>query len=189
MILKVHWDDRLRGKGIQKGVFENVFVAIDTTECPVASGFKAIYSGYKKKHTLKYEAAVSLYSREFVWAPVPSVRGPEADQTAFNFYKIYEHMLEDELFIGDGHYAGLCKSMVGTLDEFRIVKDYYSKVRAIVEHAFNRLKNFNCMAQPWRHDVTAHWRAYKICLHVTNIIFRIKPLHKEPHPFLFIDVL
>lgn len=182
----MHWEDRLtKGEILQGGAFENTFIAIDTTECPIASGQGALYSGYKKDHTLKYEAAVSIVEGIFVWAPVPGLLGPGADQDACRFYHIADQMKKNEKYLGDGHYVGLEKSLVRDMTEFQKVRDEYGHVRAIVEHAFSRMKNFSCMEYHWRYDVAKHYLAYKLCVHLTNIIFRTKPLHTKPHPLVF----
>ena len=72
----------------------------------------ATYSGYKKKHTLKYEIACNITNGIIVWAPVPGALGPSADQDLLMYYKIFDNMLEDEFYLGDGHYLNEPKSRI-----------------------------------------------------------------------------
>ena len=133
---------------------------------------------------MKYEGGVSLYSGEFVWAPLPGVRGASGDQTCFKNYGMATHMLDEEKFLGDTHYCGLPKSLCPTVKYYKDNKIILGKVRSIVEHAFRRVKIFQCMEVPWRHNITGHERAFKVCVHITNVIFRTHPLHKEHNPLL-----
>lgn len=85
----MHWEDRKFGVSVPN-FLQNVTVAIDTTT------FKATYSGYKKKHTLKYEVACAIDTGIIVWAPVPGFFGPYADQDLLRFYKIFNKMDPNE---------------------------------------------------------------------------------------------
>ena len=170
---------------MEGGIFENVFIAIDTTECPIGTKHNALYSGYKKKFTYKYEAAISLYSGEFVWLPEEELRGPVSDQQSFRIHNIVSHMEEEERFVGDTHYAGLPKSMSTSVKEYKKDKKLLGRVRCIVENGFGRVKKtFNCMHYPWRHNIFAHPLAFKVCVHITNMTFKYHPLRNEPHHLL-----
>lgn len=63
-------------------------MAIDTTECPVATTLAATYSGYQKDHTLKYELGAQIATGRIVWSPIPSLLGPEADQNVLEFFGV-----------------------------------------------------------------------------------------------------
>lgn len=134
---------------------------------------------------MKYEAAISLGTGLFVWCPVPGTRGPTADQTLFHKYGIAGKMDENELFLGDGHYIGLPHSFVQTLHQMKQLNEKVGHVRAIVEHAFSRLKDFNCLVAPFRHSLCMHHVVFKICIHVTNLKFKYQPLHQLPHRLLW----
>jgi len=162
-------------------LFAGVTFALDVSECPVATSLASLYSGYKKKHTLKYECGCKISTGRIVWAPVPGLLGTQADVDCFYFYQIYKQMQEGEKFVGDGHYIGLPKSLVQTPQEMTVDIGH---VRAIIEHVFHRIKEFDCLAQPWRHGVEHHWIVWKIVVNITNIKFEFDPVHKLPHPLL-----
>jgi hypothetical protein len=183
---QVQWSNRFLGFLPSTGLFNGVTMAIDTTECPVRSDISALYSGYKQEHTLKYEAACHIATGEFVWAPEMGLLGPDADQDVFQFNHITKYMLDHEMFLGDGHYVGLPHSWAHTKTQ---MTDEVGHVRAIIEHAFCRLKQFHCLVLLWRHDYAKHHMAWKICVHVTNIKMKDEPLHKHPHELLFIEEL
>lgn len=56
--------------------------------------------------SLKYELGCAIGTGIIVWAPVPGCEGPRADQDVLHCYKIYDHMLKEELYLADGHYVG-----------------------------------------------------------------------------------
>lgn len=182
---EIFWNERLENMNeLKNSFFNNVTVAIDCTECPLATQYNYFYSGYKKKKTLKYEIAVSIINAVIVWCPVPGFPGPVAYRDVFLKNKIFNEMNNEELFIGDDHYIGLPKSKIVDKNMSIIYKDkYVVHIRQIVEHAIGRIKDFS-LTSPWRHELELHYVAFKICAQLTNIKFRFQPLHKEPHPLL-----
>ena len=155
-------------------------MAIDTTECPVATTLASTYSGYKEDHTFKYELNVQITTGEIVWAPTPGLLGPDSDGDTLKFFGIEKKMMKGELYLGDGHYVGKEKSLIMYPED---MTDDVGHVRAIVEHAFARIKQNNCLHDHWRHGLQNHWMIWKICVHLTNIKFE-DALHKHPHPLL-----
>jgi len=117
-----------------------------------------------------------------VWAPVPGLMGPDADQDSYYFFKIFEEMGEDEFILGDGHYAGVFKSKLKNLSE--LTKDV-QHVRAIIEHVNGRIKNWNIMFAPFRGAIEKHHVVFKLCTHITNLQFFYEPVHKTPHHLLY----
>ncbi len=182
-MLQIKWEDRLTNCPAQ-GRFASVTTVIDTTECPIACGLTATYSGYKKYNSLKYELGVSVASGRFVWAPTPGLLGPDSDTDCFFHFKIWERFLPGEMFLGDGHYSGLPFSFVPSGSELTIEDQH---VRAIVEHAIGKLKHWHCLSVPWHHDLSLHHVAFSVCVNVTNIQFEFQPCHKHPHELLKLD--
>lgn len=180
---EIHWEHRLPPYSFvpTSGFWEGTTVVIDTTECPIASTFRATYSGYKRDHTFKYELGVQIASGEIVWAPTPGFLGPEADQNVFGENKIIDLMLPNEKFVGDGHYIGLPHSLIQTPEK---MTENVAHVRAIIEHVFGRLKEFHCLATAWRHNENFHYVAWQVCVHVTNMKLTESPIHEHPHILL-----
>jgi hypothetical protein len=53
-----------------------------------------------------------------------------------------------------------------------------SRYREIVENVNSRLKNFNCLSQRWRHDLTLHPHVFKTVASIVNIDLQFHPVHQ-----------
>jgi len=179
--MKVKLEDRFNYHIPTNGPLAGCTLIIDTSEFTLLNNNAVFYSGYKKANTLKYEGAVQISIGKFHWAPTPGQPGPTSDQVVFRLNGLAEKLENGELIIGDGKYITLPHCLEHTFEneEARI------KVRQIVENAWGRLKEkFHCMWLPWRHDVTKHHVAFKVCINLTNIIFDFNPLRKNIDNFL-----
>lgn len=155
---------------------------IDTTECPIATTLGAAYSGYKKKHTFKYELGIAIGTGKFVWAPTPGLLGPNADQDSFRYFGIATVFQPWELFLGDGHYVGLPHCFFPTIASMT-KRD--RKIRSYIEHAIGRLKKWSCLETPWRHKYEIHYVVFGVCVHITNMMLDEQPLFHLPHHSLW----
>jgi len=113
--------------------FENTTIIIDTTECKVNTSLAGFYSGYKKEYTIKYEVGIGSVNQKFVWAPIPGLPGPDADQDSYKFYKLAEQIGDNEEILGDGHYVGQNKSVIKTMKQYQIYRKEFGEVRAAVK--------------------------------------------------------
>lgn len=162
-------------------------VAIDATECPLSRPKNSLlgnilYSGYKKKHTLKYEVTVS----ELDGVPlsiVGPVAGPTADIEIFRL-KIREILKKKRwLGIADGSYQGDYKFLVvpprpykGLSSSQKKFHMKLSKRRVIVENFFARVKNFHCLCSRWRHNIFKHKWAFFVIINSISIDLEYRPL-------------
>ena len=117
-----------------------------------------------------------------MWAPIPGLLGPDADQDCYRYFKIFDQMLDDEYILGDGHYVGLPKSKITSLTQ--LTKEV-SHVRAIIEHVNERVKNWHILHCPYRHNIKSHHVVFKLCVHITNLQMKYAPVHDHPHPSLY----
>ena len=86
-----------------------------------------------KEHTIKQEVGISTVNQKFVWAPIPGLPGPDADQDSYKFYKLAEQIGDNEEILGDGHYVGQNKSVIKTMKQYQIYRKEFGEVRAAVK--------------------------------------------------------
>ncbi len=141
-----------------------------------------MYSGYKKKHTVKYEVTVS----ELNGAPL-SVVGPAAGPTSdMSLYRIkVRNILKRNGWIGlaDGTYQGDYKYLVVPPRPYRNLTakqrrfhKRLSKRRIVVENFFARLKNFRCLNIRWRHSILKHKFVFHVLVNCMSIDLEFRPL-------------
>ena len=163
-------------------------IVIDSTECVISRPVNSImanimYSGYKKKHTVKYEVAVS----ETDGTPL-SVVGPVAGPTSdMNIYRMkVRGILKEKGWLGlaDGTYQGDYKYLVVPPRPYRDLTDRQrrfhhrlSKRRVIVENFFARLKNFRCLNVRWRHSILKHKWIFHVLVNCLSIDLEYRPLY------------
>lgn len=162
-------------------------VVIDATECVLSRPSNTLlgnilYSGYKKKHTFKYEVTVS----EKDGIPL-SIIGPVAGPTAdIEIYRLrVRGILKKRKWLGlaDGTYQGDYKFLVvpprpykNLTDKQRLFHMKLSKRRVIVENFFSRVKNFQCLCSRWRHNIYKHKWAFHVIVNSISIDLEYKPL-------------
>src|SRR5688572_4121221 len=95
-------------------------------------------SGYKKDHTLKYEAACQITSGRICWSPVPALPGLTADIQLYEFYNLGGKLENGEYFLGDSHYQSIPNCLKNESEN-------YNKLQSLIKQLFERLKTFNCL--------------------------------------------
>lgn len=135
---------------------------------------KPFYSGKKKAHTLKTQAAVSLEGR--VQAVSESVPGSTSDLALLERSGVVERLGPDEAVGADKAYVGADARFPGTTfyvpvkkppggertpEETRYNRTLAS-VRIVVEHFFARLSRFGALAQVWRHRRADHSGVFRV---------------------------
>lgn len=132
------------------------------------------YSGKKKTHTLKAQAAVSLDGR--VLAVSESVPGSTSDLALLDESGVVEKMGDEEALAGDKAYTGAEKRHPnlavyvpdkkppnGELTpEEKSYNQAHSRMRIVVEHLFARMMRFGVMAQVYRHARTTHSSIFRV---------------------------
>jgi hypothetical protein len=135
---------------------------------------KPFYSGKKKTHTLKTQAAVDLSGR--VQAVSESVPGSVHDLTLLETSALAAQLAPTEALCGDKAYLG-AEQRLGGVDVYTPVKKprggeltpeqtsynrLLASVRIAVEHLFARISHFGALAQVWRHRRAGHSRVFRV---------------------------
>jgi len=160
-------------------IFEKLAInlIIDTTECSIQRNRnkdiqRIFFSGKKKKHTIKYEIGVNIINGfiHWIWGPVP---GTIHDFKIVELSGIVESLEENERILGDKAYVGndciitpLKKPQTEIEFAFNSV---INRWREKVEHTIGRLKAFNCLTVPWRHDISLHSIVFNVISQIVNI--------------------
>ena len=164
------------------------YIIVDSTEVrinrpSISWQQKAVYSGYKKHTTLKYEVAISPSGFPISWnGPFP---GPTADISIFRSSlqgKMREHGWSG---LADGTYQGEPDELVVPPRPFRHLdhlrrQEYriLSRHRVLVENFFARMKSFHCLAHTWRHPLVRHRTVFKVVLCCVSIDMHVHPLRR-----------
>ncbi len=54
-----------------------------------------------------------------------------------------------------------------------------SSVRSIVENVFARMKIFNVLTSPWRHNLNLHYDMFNCIANITNITLKYRPVIQD----------
>eukprot|EP01118_Nematostelium_gracile_P017052 TRINITY_DN7174_c0_g1_i2.p1 TRINITY_DN7174_c0_g1~~TRINITY_DN7174_c0_g1_i2.p1 ORF type:complete len:163 (-),score=20.18 TRINITY_DN7174_c0_g1_i2:166-654(-) len=91
------------------GIFAGCLSIIDGTKCKLNRPNEEIqelfYSGKKKMHTMKYEVGVSIDLGHIIWISGP-YPGKVHDSTMYKDGGIGDHLIPNELVLGDKGYRG-----------------------------------------------------------------------------------
>ena len=135
---------------------------------------KPFFSGKKKTHTLKSQAAVDLDGR--VQAVSESVPGSTSDLALLEESAVVERLEPDEAVGGDKAYVG-AETRFGGCPFYVPVKKpprgertpeetsynrALARARIVVEHLFARMSRFGALAQVWRHQRSRHSGAFRV---------------------------
>lgn len=132
------------------------------------------YSGKKKTHTLKSQAAVSLDGR--VQAVSESVPGSTSDLALLDGSGVVERMQPDEALAGDKAYVGADKRHPALTIYVPVKKPpngertpeetsynlALSRTRIVVEHLFARMMRFGALVQVYRHARSTHGTIFRV---------------------------
>ncbi len=168
----------------------NVKLVIDTTECFMPRSTdndvqRQMYSGKKKRHTLKYEVAVNRRYGFICWI-AGSFLGPTHDLTCSKTTGLLnsEHLLHpNEKVLGDKAYVGAPRFITPIKNPIQqwqhLLNQIISAERIIVEHSIGRLKSWNCLRHTWRQDVILHSVVFHTICCITNLDMLLHPVHSQ----------
>ncbi len=54
-----------------------------------------------------------------------------------------------------------------------------SQIRILIEHINEKLKIFQILCEPWRHDLDLHQVIFTVICNLINLEFQIHPAHQE----------
>jgi hypothetical protein len=75
------------------------------------------------------------------------------------------HLKKKEKVLGDGHY----QCFEHCLTSIPAISKEYNKKRFIIENAFGRLKDFNCLVLLFWHALEKHHVVWKVYVKITNM--------------------
>jgi len=195
---EIHLNGRFEPYYATEGVFRNVTLIVDATECAIDRPSKHVdrnlYSSGRNKentygrYTLKYTVACQVVSGLFCFVDGPEP-GSVPDITALRNSEL-ELMLEpDEIILGDKGYQGHWKCLtpikgkhIGPIDE--AFNETLAQVRILAECGYSRLKIFDILKVRFGCELWKHPVVFRVCCHITNINMEWSPLWSFPNPYL-----
>ena len=152
---------------------------MDATECPIQRPSdneiqRLYYSGKQKRHTIKYEVAItwtgsSDYRIVWVSRPVPgSVHDLKLARMGWMKNLLPEEkVLADKGYIGESCFVTPFKNP--TYEYQFEANQAIGRARIFVEHVMGLIKNFRAMSTRWRHERFSHGLAFKVIAELVNI--------------------
>lgn len=172
------------------------YLAVDSKLCPVQvhkfswDEQKLWYDGYHRKHGIKYEIGVHIHTGIIHWVQ-GGVFGNVADLMLLRTGGLHNFLLPGECIYCDKGYVTLhtgehrwilCpfKGRSVNLTVQQIVWNMHiNKHRVIVENALGRIWKFQCLQQPWRHQLSLHPVVFNVCAQIANIDMHERPLRAD----------
>jgi hypothetical protein len=138
-----------------------------------------MYSGKKKRFTIKYDVSVRIYDGIIVRTRGP-LPGKIHDKKFAEYYQIQNDLDPDEWALGDAGYQGMPKFIVpfkGELDDGqRESNKFLGRLRVIVERVYGEIKKFAVFQHPWRGKIPNQKLLWIIACNVANIKHRYYPI-------------
>ena len=150
---------------------------------------KPYYSGKKKTHTIKNQAAISPTGLiEHASASVPG--GSTHDVTLLHQTDLLSELAEDEAAMMDKGYDGIAADYPDKklylpfkarrnhplTEEQKAYNRFLAKYRIVVEHTMAQLNKFQILAQRFRHPLTRHSVIFRIVCSLVNRRIQLRPL-------------
>ena len=150
---------------------------------------KPYYSGKKKAHTLKNQAAISPTGLvEHASESVPG--GSTHDVTLLRQTDLLSELADDEAAMMDMGYDGIAADYPDKklylpfkarrnhplTDEQKAYNRFLAKYRIVVEHTMAQLNKFQILAQRFRHQLTKHSVIFRIVCGLVNRRIQLRPL-------------
>lgn len=140
--------------------------------------FDPKYSSHKfgGSPAFRYEIGLSLVSDHIVWVNGPFKAG-KPDLNIFREGGLKETLIMfGELAVGDGGYGDV--RVRQRHEGFHKERLRNALSRARHESMNQRIKNFGCMAQRWRHDKHDHFATFHAVVGLVQLELKYKPLMK-----------
>jgi IS5 family transposase len=149
---------------------------------------KPYYSGKKKTHTIKNQAAIAPHGR--IDAVSESVPGATHDLTLLRQTDLLSKLNDDEAAMMDKGYDGIAADYSdkklylpfkarrnhSLTEEQKAYNRFLAKYRIVVEHTMAQLNKFQILAQRFRHELTKHSRIFRIVASLVNRRIKLRPL-------------
>lgn len=149
---------------------------------------KPYYSGKKKTHTLKNQAAISPTG--LIEHASESVPGSTHDLTLLRQTDLLSELADDEAAMMDKGYDGIAADYPDKklylpfkarrnhplTEEQKAYNRFLAKYRIVVEHTMAQLNKFQILAQRFRHQLTKHSVIFRIVCGLVNRRIQLRPL-------------
>src|SRR3989304_5441373 len=149
---------------------------------------KPYYSGKKKAHTLKNQAAISPTG--LIEHASESVPGSTHDLTLLRQTDLLSELTDDEAAMMDKGYDGIATAHPDKklylpfkarrnhplTEEQKAYNRFLAKYRIVVEHTMAQLNKFQILAQRFRHQLTKHSVIFRIVCGLVNRRIQLRPL-------------
>ena len=149
---------------------------------------KPYYSGKKKAHTIKNQAAISPTGR--IEHASESVPGSTHDLTLLRQTDLISELAENEAAMMDKGYDGIATDHPDKklylpfkarrnhplTEEQKTYNRFLAKYRIVVEHTMAQLNKFQILAQRFRHQLTKHSLIFRIVCGLVNRRILLRPL-------------
>jgi len=154
---------------------------------------KPYYSGKKKTHTLKNQAAISPTG--LVEHASESIPGSTHDLTLLRQTDLLSKLADNEAAMMDKGYDGITADYPDKklylpfkarrnhplTEEQKVYNRFLAKYRIVVEHTMAQLNKFQILAQRFRHQLTRHSVIFRIVCGLVNRRILLRPLkHYSP---------
>jgi len=149
---------------------------------------KPYYSGKKKTHTLKNQAAISPTG--MIEHASKSVPGSTHDLTLLRQTDLLSELADDDAAMMDKGYDGIVADYPDKkiylpykarrnhplTEEQKAYNRFFAKYRIVVEHTMAQLNKFQILAQRFRHQLTKHSAIFRIVCGLVNRRIQLHPL-------------
>lgn len=153
---------------------EMFIVGVDGTDCKTFERKHDVFPmdrqlmSHKFNHAaLKYEIGVAIYENKIVWVNGP-FPGGRHDLTIFREDGLKERMPEGKIAVLDRGYQTSKPDEVNMLATPQLgdnleMHRFMSRVRCRTETVMDRLKEYKCLSEMFRHPANKHEWAFKAC--------------------------
>lgn len=146
-------------------------ISVDGTDIRIPEHGRVFYSHKFKKSAFRYEVALCILTGDIVWLNGPYPAGKWPDINIFRD-SLQSHLERGERVEADDGYIGDHPSFVkcpGGFTNPKITEFMQQRVRNRQESINKRLKQFRCLAVPWRGNLLKHGTVFRAVAVITQL--------------------
>ena len=156
-------------------------LSVDGTDFRLAMKYNKDFWSFKFKESgLRYEVGINIVTGDICWWHGPFACGKYNDLTIFKD-ALQLYLEEDERVEADMGYMGCAPYHVkcpGGVWSDPAKEDLQKRVRSRHETCNNRLKKWNILKVPYRHDVLDHQTVFGAIIALVQLSFSSNPLYQ-----------
>ena len=172
---QINFEDRKIGD-----IGNDCLLSVDGTDYRLAMNYRREYYSYKFKACgYRYEVGLNIITRDICWWHGPFACGTYNDITIFRS-ALQHHLEHGERVEADKGYSGAapqyvkCPGALVKTDPEMVAMQ--SRLRSRHETCNNRLKKWNILKVPYRHDLTKHQAVFGAIATIVQLSFGSNPL-------------